>query len=271
MFDWLKDVPVEVWGLVLLVLAVLAGLAGRVVRLRLRRQGMKDEDEQEGYVVSGVLGLLALLMGFSLAMAVDRFDVRRVLVVQEANAIGTAYLRSQLLPQPHRARLSQLLVDYTDNRIALATHTGGDRGRRLLARNDQLLTEMWAATAAGFDAVSNLDFSSTLVEGMNNVIESDALRKASRFAHIPTEVLVLLALYLLVAAGILGYVLDAPRSQVSGIVVIALFGSSLVLILDLDGAKVGGIQELQAPMERLLDTLKAQPPQAFDRWRGPNP
>ena len=75
-------------------------------------------DNQEGYIVSGVLGLLALMLGFTLAMAVDRFDTRRVLVLQDANAIGTTYLRAQLLDEPHRSRISRLLVDYTDNRIA---------------------------------------------------------------------------------------------------------------------------------------------------------
>ena len=77
-------------------------------------------DGQEGYVVSAVLGLLALMLGFTLAMAVDRYETRRALVLEEANAIGTTYLRAQLFGEPHRARLSKLLVEYNDNRLALA-------------------------------------------------------------------------------------------------------------------------------------------------------
>ena len=81
------------------VMAVLGALLQR------RHAGPPDRSEkkeggQEGYVVSAVLGLLALLMGFTFSLAVDRFDARRVLVLQEANAIGTAYLRAQLLASP---------------------------------------------------------------------------------------------------------------------------------------------------------------------------
>ena len=79
---------------------------------------------QESYVVSAVLGLLALLLAFTFSLATDRFEARRVLVLEESNAIGTAFLRTQLLGEPHRARLSQLLIEYTDNRIVLAKAEG---------------------------------------------------------------------------------------------------------------------------------------------------
>lgn len=87
---------------------------------RNRRRDASEADGQEGYIVSAVLGLLALLMGFTFSLAVDRFDARRALVLQEANAIGTTYLRAQLLIEPHRSRMTDLLVRYTDNRILLA-------------------------------------------------------------------------------------------------------------------------------------------------------
>ena len=83
------------------------------------RRAKQEDHNQESYLVGSMLGLLALLLAFSFSMALDRYEERRHLVIQEANAIGTAYLRTQLLDEPHRARLSGLLVDYTDNRIAL--------------------------------------------------------------------------------------------------------------------------------------------------------
>src|SRR5262249_6207064 len=149
-------------------------------------------DGQEGYIVSGVLGLLALMLGFTLAMAVERFEARRLLVLEEANAIGTTYLRSQLLAEPHPTRLSRLLVDYTDNRIVLATAPRDDVPR-LLAKNDQFLTDLWAATSAAFETIKGLDFSSSYLETMNHMIDLDASRKAARLAHVPTEVLVVLS------------------------------------------------------------------------------
>ena len=85
------------------------------------RRAKQEDHNQEGYLVGSLLGFLALLMAFSFSMALDRYEERRHLVIQEANAIGTAYLRTQLLDEPHRGRLSGLLVAYTDNRIALGT------------------------------------------------------------------------------------------------------------------------------------------------------
>ena len=117
MIQWLSGLTLT--GVVLVVLAsmMLAALAGYSIRqLELHRARRRDEESdlsgsQESYLVGGMLGLLALLLAFSFSMALGRFEERRHLVIQEANAIGTAYLRTQLLDEPHRAQLSALLVD----------------------------------------------------------------------------------------------------------------------------------------------------------------
>lgn len=222
LLGWLNDVPILLLGALLFASMAGAGLIGHALRLRANRIATyrhETADGQEGYIVSAVLGLLALLMGFTLSMALDRFEIRRVLVLTEANAIKTTYLRAQVLGEPHRARLSRLLVEYTDNRIALAT-AQPEEVKKLVVGNDQLLTDIWAATAAAFDSISNLDFSSALIEGANDLIELDAARKASRTAHVPTEIFAVLLFYLFSTAGILGYVLagttdSLPRASCS--------------------------------------------------------
>ena len=98
-------------------------------------------------MIGSMLGLLALLLAFSFAMGIDRYEERRRLVILEANAIGTSYLRAQLLDEPHRTRLSSLLVAYTDNRLALGSGAPGDQDARL-AVDQKLLTDIWAAVAA---------------------------------------------------------------------------------------------------------------------------
>src|SRR4051794_26223849 len=177
--DWtafqtaLNLTPLWIVALVLFAAMCAASLAG--IGLRYRRdlktgadlQAPPAEDGQEGYIVSAVLGLLALLMGFTFSLAVDRFDARRHLVLEEANAIGTAYLRSQLLPEPGRTRMSGLLVRYTDNRLALAK-ARPDRVAPLLAADEALTVDIWAAAAAGFDSIKTLDFSSSYIESVNN-------------------------------------------------------------------------------------------------------
>ena len=266
---WLNNAPLLILGggtLILMTMAVGAGVALRAWNDGGRQIGKKGEDGGlEGYVVSAVLGLLALLMGFTFSLAVDRFETRRTLVLEEANAIGTTYLRAQLLEQPHRERISRLLVNYTDNRIALAK-APPDRVAPLLAANDRMLTDLWAATASAFVTIKGIDFSSTFVDGVNNVIDLDAARKTARMARVPSEVFFVLFVYLIVTAGVLGYVFVGNRGRGAAIFMLVLLTLSLLLILDIDRPNKGGIRESQTAMEQLRATFKSQPPIVFDRY-----
>lgn len=271
LIDWTGQVPTWLLGLLLLACALVAGYVGHLLRLRGDRR-LKEAgsglatDNQEGYIVSGVLGLLALMLAFTLAMAVDRFDTRRLLVLQEANAIATTYLRTQLLDEPHRSRISKLLVDYTDNRIVLGTAKRGENAK-LLADNDRMLIDLWAATAAAFETIADLDFSTAFIDSVNNVVEFDAARKASRLAHVPTAVLVVLSIYIVVTGGVLGYVLTGTRGQIAGAFLITLLIFSLAMIIDLERPTMGSIVESQVPMDLLRKSLESQPSEVFDRWR----
>jgi hypothetical protein len=232
--------------------------------------GQKDgSDGQESYVVSAVLGLLALLLGFTFTLAVDRFDARRYLVVEEANAIGTVYLRAQLLPEPHRSRTSDLLVRYTDNRIRLAQAKPGPAQQQYLATSDALLTDLWAATSAAEDAIKNRPSSAVYLDSVNHLIDLDASRKAARQARVPSEVFAVLFAYLVTAAGVLGYVLKGRRGRLTASFLLALLTVSFVLIVDIDRPTMGAVNEEQGPMLDLQKSLAAQPPRVFDKWRTP--
>lgn len=229
-----------------------------------------DDDGGQGYIVSAVLGLLALLMGFTFSLAIDRFDARRMLVLEEANAIGTAYLRAQLLTEPHRARMSDLLVRYTDNRIALAKDFPGSAEQvAQLKVNDALLTDIWAATSASFDSIKGLDFSSTYLDSINALIDLDASRKTARAARVPTEVFVVLFVYLITTAGVLGYVLKGARGRMAALHLLALLTLSLILIIDINRPVLGGIMESQRPMEELRKSLHDQSPMVYDKFKSP--
>jgi len=223
-----------------------------------------QEGGQEGYLVSAVLGLFALLLGFTFALAVDRFDTRRMLVLEEANAIGTTYLRAQLLEPPHRERISGLLAAYTANRLTLARATP-PAPRELLAANDELVTKLWQATVAAFPSIRDYDFSSSFLDSMNTVIDLDASRKAARLAHVPEAVFLVLAIYGTGVAFVLGYVLTGLRGRIAGVFLLALFTLALLLIVDIDQPGAGRIRESQGPMERLSQSLSGWPPALFDR------
>ena len=116
LFDWLNTLPIWLIGVLLLTSLVAAALLGRRIQPP-HKEGGKDENG-ENYSFSASLGLLALLTGFTFSLAIQRFEDRRHLVLEHANAIGTAYLRIQLLPEPHRARLSGLNFPATPARLA---------------------------------------------------------------------------------------------------------------------------------------------------------
>lgn len=267
---WMYVTPIPVLGIILFGSMLLAGYAGTYVRKRkIARDGGEtaEADSQEGYVVSAILGLLALLLGFTFSLAVDRFDARRILVLEEANAIGTAYLRAQILDEPHRTRMSTILHDYTENRVKLGQSGVVNDQLKRLATNDQLLTDLWSATVASFDSVKNLDFSSALIESVNAVIDDDAARKAARFARVPVGVFVVLYVYVLTSACLLGYVLGGGQRRLGSTVFLALLAASMLLIIDIDGPSSGLIRESQLPMVLLRDNLRKMPPGSYDKWR----
>lgn len=265
---WMDFAPAGVLGVLILALLMLAAWIGKLLRQRSDREdaaaGREVKESHEGYLVSGVVGLLALLIGFTFSMAVDRFETRRGLVLEEANAIGTTYLRTQLLEEPHRARISALLIAYTDNRLVLSKVDDRSQIPALLDRNDRLITSLWQATVAAFPTIRGYDFSSSYIDSMNEVINLDLSRKAARLVRIPTEVFVVLIVYMIVTSGVMGYVLVGPHGRVTGFFLMLLTNLAIVLIMDIDRPARGGITEGQRPMEWLRESMRENPPAAYD-------
>jgi hypothetical protein len=267
---WLATTPLWLIALTLLLAMALSGLLGNLLRWRhLRRQGDGGGGESEakaegGFMLSSVLGLLALLIGFTFALAVDRFETRRALVLEEANAIGTAYLRSQLLEEPYRSRISELLVEYTDNRLELARMPDA-QARNHVARNDRLVNQLWVETVAAWPTIRGIDFSSAYLDSMNAVIDLNESRKISRQAKVPAEVYLVLFVYLITTAALVGYTRKTHRERLSALFLFLLLTMALMLIIDIDRPAAGGINESQRAMEDLQASLRATPPGFFDR------
>ena len=268
--EWLITVPLSLLAVGAPILMTIAALAGVALRKSSERHGSKREapagEGLEGVIVSAVLGLLALLIGFTFSIVLNRFETRRDLVLQEANSIGTTYLRAQLLEQPHRARVGRLLVTYLDNRLELARAQPGATGE-LLARNDRLITDLWSATVAATPTIKDPGVSNAFLVAMNNLIDLDTSRRVARSVHLPAEVFVVLLGFLIAASGMLGYLSVGRRGKVALALMILLVGLTLLLILDVDRPTSGGIREDQTPMEQLKASLAAQPSAAFDRYR----
>jgi len=221
-------------------------------------------ESQENFLVSGLLVLLALMLAFTTGFVVQRYDERRLLVVGEANAIGTAYLSSQALEEPHRTRLSDLLVAYTDNRITLST-VPRDR-QALLAKNDQLLTEIWAAVIAANDDAREKALVTPLFLAFSKVIDYDTERKVARLAQVPEGILITLYAFLIVTAAILGAVLNGARQRIIAAILFVLLTLAVAMIIDLNRPTRGAILESQEALMLVRDSMKI-PRSDYDRFR----
>jgi hypothetical protein len=267
--QWLLLTPIWLIFVVLLGGLCVSALIGWFLRQKLPPgdPGAKDQkSDRADFVLTSVTGLLALLVGFTFALAIDRYDTRRHNVVTEANAIGTTYLRTQLLEEPHRARLSRLLVEYTDNRIALAQATPGPRLNELLRKNDGLLADIWTATEAAFPSM-RYDFSISYLDTMNQMIDMDTVRKAGRQAHVPPAVFTLLFLYQYMTAAVLGYVMVGRNGRWASAFLLLLFALAVIFVIDIDRPVGGAFEESQEPMLWLQASLHGKPSDLYDQLK----
>jgi hypothetical protein len=268
----IASAPLSVVGIGLFLSVVAAGATGHWLGSRLSRRKRNVESKaeersagQENCVISAVLGLLALLMGFTLAISLDRYNERRELVVKEANAIGTAYLRAQLLDEPHRGRISGILVAYTDNRISLAS--AEDDVRPLLSENDRLLTALWAAVSASMDSIKSSGFANSYLQSFNEVIDLDTERRVARQVRVPQEVFLVLYIYLVATAAMLGSIVRSRRGRVVGLVLAILLTFSMGLIIDINRPTSGGVRESQRAMLMLRASMRSQPTSVYDQYK----
>ena len=268
----MSNLSIPAIGLGTLALMLIAAFAGQQIKHRQARRRSKESESdesvaQEGYLLSSALGLLGLLLAFSFGMVLSRYETRRELVIKEANAIGTSYLRAQFLDEPYRSRLSTLLVEYSENRIQLTSGEGDRNG--YLAKNDRLLTDIWTNVRAARESAASHGVTTPLLMTFNEVIDLDAERKIARGLTLPREVLVLLVIDLVMAAALVGHQVNGPRGRRAAIVLFLSIALSLTVMADLNRPGAGWARESQEPMRMLLQSLKAQPPAVFDRFIAP--
>jgi hypothetical protein len=257
------------WELWLIIAGVVLGfvalgyLVGRVLRLQ-----AETLREPVGIVQGAFFALVGLILAFGLTLAIGRYDSRRAAVVDDANTIGTTYLRAQTLAEPMRSRSLQLLKQYTDASLGLshAVPTTSSFGR-VVARQDVLQRQLWtlagnALTAAPRDSAPRL-----YVETLNEMIDQQTVRVAALNNRIPNAVLALEVLGAAFAFGLLAlYTAMHGRGATTVVLAGALVTVLLLVIFDLDRPTRGLIRVPDAPLVALRASMTL-PPAAH----GPSP
>ncbi len=247
--------------LLFLALVVARELGGWLYRATAgRRDGDPEDGTDKGFLLSGVLGLLALLTAFTFSLALSRYEDRRTMVVEEANAIGTAEMRVRLLSAPDDARLSRMLQDYARNRLDYGHATAAEKPA-VAARSSALRGEIQAATITALAPDARTPLASLVAPAINSVIDIGAEREALNDARIPGTILFALIAYNLLTATMLGYALTGTRARQrpATVALLVLLTLAIVLILDLYRPQRGTIRIDQTPMQRLIEEFAPVP------------
>jgi hypothetical protein len=237
--------PLWLLGLLAFFSLVLAALAGMVLQKRTKLQ--RKEDSVEGYILSGALALLGLLVAFTFSLSLTRYDTRRAMLVNEANAIGTTWLRATLADGPQAEALRQSLKDYVDIRLRLPKAADP---AQIEDQTGQAQKRVWANLKAVLPTMSP-PIAATLINTTNEMFDAASSRRAENEARIPTRVLRTLWVFALVAAGIVGFAQGGAdrRHLAMTAMLFLLLSLATIVILDLDRPWSGRITVSQAPME----------------------
>ena len=218
-----------------------------------------DSDGLETYAISGVFGLLALLMAFSFGMALDRYEERRALVVAEANALGTFASRVELLEPADAAAVRALLAKYGAARLTFGNVRGVDALDEAFRKGDALHARIGALIYASLARTPPDPRGPALLQPYNEAGDLAAERLAAREARLPDPVLALLVLFCVAGATLLGYHGAAQRRthRTASLVFLALLAIAFITVLDLDRPRGGAILVPQEAMVRQVEALQA--------------
>ncbi len=219
---------------------------GRRLGIRDRKRNPAGADSGLGTVEGAVFGLYALLLAFTFSGATSRFDARRQLIAVEANAIGTAYLRLDLLPTEAQPPLRERFRHYVDTRVDL---TRGDRDiagvQAVLAYTAELQSDIWArAVAATRLPGAHPDAGKLLLPALNDMIDIVTTRVMATRSHPPLVIFALMFVLALLCAMLAGYGMAPSEhrrwAHITGFAVITVV--SVYLVLEIEYPRRGFIR-----------------------------
>jgi len=236
----LTDSPLLVFVLSLVVFWLCAQLGAALRRKQEARGGQAPEVFT--VILTASLTLLGLIVGFTFSMAVSRYDQRKNYEAEEANAIGTEYVRAGLLPATDATTTRMLLRSYLDQRILLYQARDEDRRVQIRARITQLQQQLWSAVQNAALAQPSA-LTALAAAGMNDVLNSQSYTQAAWWNRIPGAAWLLMLLIALLCNVMVGYAArDATVQSLLLIILPVLLAIAFLLIADIDSPRGGVIR-----------------------------
>ena len=219
-----------------------------------------DKDSSLDAMVASILGLLAFMLAFTFSLAAARYDARRQAVFEEANSIGTTYLRARLLPEPQQSKISELLRQYAEARIE---HIAKGRIDKLLTESEVFHEQIWSQALVAVDQDPHSIMTNLFLQSLNETIDLHGKRVfVGLQSRIPVAIWIALFCLTLFGMGSVGYQagLTAPRQSPEMPILALAFAGVLFLNVDLDRPQEGLLRVSQQPMIDLLKTMRSTAP-----------
>jgi len=252
--DNVTDNPLLVFGFTFFVLWLSERVIGAYFFGRQRKLA-EDARADFGVILAATLTLLGLIIGFSFSMAVSRYDQRKNYEEAEANAIGTEYVRADLLPAADAAKVRELLRDYLDQRVLFYLSRDAQQIRQINARTAQLQSELWSAATASA-AAKPTPMVALAASGMNDVLNSQGYTQAAWWNRIPIASWALMAIIAVCCNVLVGYGMRNVRAEGSLLLVLPLVLSiAFFLIADIDSPRGGVIHVKPQNLISLAESL----------------
>lgn len=250
------------WALALVLAAMMA--VAMVAGLALgRRLATRSDDLREpfGILQAALIGFMGLILAFALSLAVGRYEDRRADVVDEANAIGTTYLRAQTLAEPVRSESLLLLRDYTDASIRIADDVPGSAGQREALLDSQALQrELWSLAGEALGTSPTQSAPRLYVESLNEMFDAQTSRAAGLGNRVPTAVIALEVVGAALALAVLAlHLATFGHGMATVAAAAALVTLLLVVTFDLDRPTRGLIRVPAAPLVAVAVAMTQEP------------
>ena len=230
-----------------------------------RKQLVANESirSQTNSVLASMLGLLALLLGFTFSLALQRYEDRSQAVVAESNAIGTAYLRARLLPIELRGEMQTQLRQYLNVRIRESHANLGDTAEResLARQANMIAAQLWDQAVRAVELEGRPVTTGLLIQSLNELFDASDKRQAAFDRHVPEIVLFMTFATFIMTTATLGYAsgVSGHRVTLAAFALVMLITFVVYLIIDLDRPKRGFIQVSQEILLNLQRTIEAAP------------
>jgi len=257
----MKNIPLIVQFIGTIIIVIVSIELGHRAGNLLQRRKKNEKGPMVSVISSSILGLLAFILAFTFGTVSDRFDARKSLVREEANQIGTLWLRTDFISEPERSETRKLIRDYLALRIDLNESLDDEHVQKAMAESVTIQQQLWTMAIRHSQTDLRSDIGALYFESLNKLIDIENLRIAVAYkAHLPRGLWISLFILLVFGMLCIGYYAAITESTRNFATLILAFSFSLVIFMisNLDQLQSNYFKISQQPLTDLQAKIAGQ-------------